>query len=352
MTDRTCIEPGCDRPGRGPRCTMHYQRFRAAGGQSPPRGTKRPCDAPGCDRTVQPGGGLGYCSVHYQRLKRHGTVDASRPPRPHQPRPDHCTIGTCSNPVVARSLCETHYRRWRRSNEDQGNHRSLAAESSGDPLYTKRAAWQATYDAKGGFKVCSLCDQRKPVDQFSVSRAMRDGLQQRCKPCHQRRTAETRDPERVKSYRKARYQQNADAFRQYSRDYRAANLERMRASGRLYHEKNRDRRRLYDQTRREARAEQCKAWRTPERSRAFVAHRRALKLAAPQGDPKLRAEYVQIIMRDPCVYCGAPAEAEDHIQPLTKGGADAWDNLAPACTSCNCRKNSRELLEFLLMVRG
>jgi len=47
-----------------------------------------------------------------------------------------------------------------------------------------------------------------------------------------------------------------------------------------------------------------------------------------------------------CGYCGDPLQpdqiTEDHIRPLSKGGADTTDNTVPACRHCNCTKARNE----------
>jgi len=60
------------------------------------------------------------------------------------------------------------------------------------------------------------------------------------------------------------------------------------------------------------------------------------------------AEYVKILRRDPCVYCGAPSEHIDHIIPFADGGPTDWTNLAPTCASCNLRKSRKSVLHFML----
>ncbi len=49
----------------------------------------------------------------------------------------------------------------------------------------------------------------------------------------------------------------------------------------------------------------------------------------------------------PCIYCGHPWEAVDHIQPRSHGGTDTKSNLAPACKSCNSAKGDRPVSYFL-----
>lgn len=65
-------------------------------------------------------------------------------------------------------------------------------------------------------------------------------------------------------------------------------------------------------------------------------------------DRQLSADYLLIIRKDPCVYCGAPSTAVDHIVPIASGGSDRWDNQAPACKPCNSAKRSRTLLGAML----
>jgi HNH endonuclease len=64
------------------------------------------------------------------------------------------------------------------------------------------------------------------------------------------------------------------------------------------------------------------------------------------------AEYVSIIRRDPCAYCGAPMKHVDHVVPFADGGPTDWTNLAPACARCNRRKNWKSVLFFMLSEMG
>lgn len=140
----------------------------------------------------------------------------------------------------------------------------------------------------------------------------------------------------------------AEKQRENAKRWREENPERAREYQRSYDQKRRDKRREYDRTRREIRFEQTRAWRTPGRTRDMAHRRRAVLLDAPQGDPEETLEYAKVLLNDPCVYCGAPTEAVDHIQPLTRGGSHAWDNLTASCKSCNSRKHNKDLLTFLL----
>ena len=59
-------------------------------------------------------------------------------------------------------------------------------------------------------------------------------------------------------------------------------------------------------------------------------------------------QWRRILLRDPCVYCGAPATGLDHIHPRKFGGTDAWRNRAPACATCDGEKDAELLLSYLL----
>lgn len=49
------------------------------------------------------------------------------------------------------------------------------------------------------------------------------------------------------------------------------------------------------------------------------------------------------------MYCGGVSQTLDHIQPLSDGGSDTWENRAPACYYCNHQRGSLSLLKWLLV---
>jgi hypothetical protein len=68
---------------------------------------KTSCQAPGCTRIHR---AKGYCTLHYQRWRKHGHVMDTR-----SPRPDHCQAPGCkSKRVAAHGLCPRHYQQLRR----------------------------------------------------------------------------------------------------------------------------------------------------------------------------------------------------------------------------------------------
>lgn len=60
-----------------------------------------------------------------------------------------------------------------------------------------------------------------------------------------------------------------------------------------------------------------------------------------------------------CYYCDTPILLEperfqqhkrctlDHLRPLSRGGADHWENVVAACHRCNQAKGMKTAIEFL-----
>jgi 5-methylcytosine-specific restriction endonuclease McrA len=62
----------------------------------------------------------------------------------------------------------------------------------------------------------------------------------------------------------------------------------------------------------------------------------------------MSAPLLASVQRDPCSYCGGPADELDHIDAQAHGGGHDWTNLTAACSRCNQSKGARALLSFLL----
>jgi hypothetical protein len=95
----------------------------------------------------------------------------------------------------------------------------------------------------------------------------------------------------------------------------------------------------------------CRACRGPDgawlaRARQDRNARRARKRAAEIAGPVSAAVYAAVLTSGPCVYCGAPATAVDHVRPLARGGHEIAANLVPACGSCNSSKHDRLLIDW------
>jgi 5-methylcytosine-specific restriction endonuclease McrA len=171
-------------------------------------------------------------------------------------------------------------------------------------------------------QTCRDCLVEKPLDHFNKRCA-------RCKPCQLVYIA---------AWRKA----NPDKLRAQTKRYKDKNRDRLRAQNLArYHQ-------LMATDPDSVRAQRLAYAKTPKGAiyNRLAAHKRR----GVRYDAEAR-EYVALILKDPCVYCGGGAVEVDHVTPITKGGSGHSSNLAPACRSCNARKNDESLLVFMLRLK-
>lgn len=82
-----------------------------------PDRTTADCSVTGCERAVL---AKGWCSAHYQRVRRNGGGPGRASIGP-DPRPARrCSIGGCENKYRSLGFCEAHYMRARRNGGDPG----------------------------------------------------------------------------------------------------------------------------------------------------------------------------------------------------------------------------------------
>ena len=106
----------------------------------------------------------------------------------------------------------------------------------------------------------------------------------------------------------------------------------------------------YYKTHTEEYAARDAAWRkaNPEVGRVKSARRRIkVKISMSSLDLALSVDYRRAIANDPCFYCGAPGEHDDHYVSLANGGTDHWWNLVRACQWCNLSKGPKNGDEFI-----
>jgi 5-methylcytosine-specific restriction endonuclease McrA len=162
------------------------------------------------------------------------------------------------------------------------------------------------------------------------------------------------NPEGERARKRAWTEANPEKVRAHSRKWREVNPEKAKATVRVWEEANREKRRVWNRARRQADPEKhrefVRAWAraNPERERARVAKRRALQRGARVGCRKAYAAFLRWTRTAPnvrCYWCGArtgPKQRHtDHIVPLSRGGADAVENLCVSCVGCNLRKNDK-----------
>jgi len=85
-------------------------------------------------------------------------------------------------------------------------------------------------------KTCSKCKERKPHSEFYRNNRNKDGLQCRCKECHNKQTQQYKkqNPEKFREYRKQYYKENAEKFREYHKQYYKENAEKIKQRKKQY----------------------------------------------------------------------------------------------------------------------
>ena len=140
--------------------------------------------------------------------------------------------------------------------------------------------------------------------------------------------------------------------------FRAKHGERIKRANKTYRLRNREREVARKRAWREANLEKANhattAWRVanPEKVRAIGvnirARRRALFGAVVLDFTVEQWDEMKAMHEYRCAYCHEEKPlTQDHIIPISKGGAHTRDNIAPACRSCNSSKHNRDLLEWL-----
>ncbi|MFG3660250.1 HNH endonuclease [Streptomyces sp. NPDC047706] len=322
VANATCSIEGCDDRliARG-WCSKHYQRWKTHGTPNAPGKTRRGCTVDGCDR---PRFGQGYCRLHYDRWRAHGDPAVSKLNRQHDGR---CEVEGCDRPYKGRGLCHLHLRRLNETG-------TTNARVVDEPAKCKAGGCSRRAHGQG---LCSTHYSRlrksgttddpvaEPRPSCSIEGCTGEALARGLCSRHYQKLKAHGDPNKGGNRRSGRgliceaegcgapYSSNGFCVRHALRDYQRRNPEKLRAW-------------------RQRRGKRLKAGATSERSATI--------------------EYRAIIIRDPCVYCGAPAEAIDHIESIANGGLDSWENLAPVCTSCNCSKQAKDLLDFLMYRSG
>lgn len=218
-------------------------------------------------------------------------------------------------------------------------------------------------------KQCTKCLETKPADEFY--RQHGDGLQRRCKACVKAATA---------AYARA----HPEARRAYEAQYRASHprpkkgprqwvrpesktcyaCREVKPLGDFYAARTAAGAGVqgYCKPCAKALAKQVYAanpsrfiaktiaWtrREPEKARALRVQRRARKRGA--GGSFTATEWMakKTDFGQRCAYCYAVKPlTQDHIVPLSRGGKHCGENIVPACRSCNSRKHTKSLLEFV-----
>ena len=183
------------------------------------------------------------------------------------------------------------------------------------------------------YKTCPACHISQPTTSFYRNKSKRDGLQSQCRSCF---TA---------------YQvHHGERRRAYFSEYRRNNRARRAKTQAAWRRTNRTRKATADAIWRRAHPERARkharewARRNPEWVRAKYERRRAAKQNVLVTLTLQEWEVILLSRCGSCVYCGSPeGTTQDHVIPISRGGAHTRDNVVPCCRPCNSRKHARLL---------
>lgn len=176
-------------------------------------------------------------------------------------------------------------------------------------------------------KICSVCGQWESLDCYASATWLSDGLHSQCNKCRNRIVKERRDNnlERGRQVGRESYYRNKDARLVNVKEYRLANLEKVREHDR---ERNKIRYELY-----------------PEQ-RAEYSHARRARLRDAEGEFTAK-EWKALCKKfnHTCLCCGKKCKklSPDHVIPLSRGGSNSIDNIQPLCLTCNLSKATKTI---------
>ena len=206
-----------------------------------------------------------------------------------------CHVFDCARKVRSRGYCNAHYQRVL-AYGDPHPHVPLIRRNKHSQEHP-----YAHVDFPDGTRQCWTCGERKPLDDFHVTKNTALGRHKECKVC---RNATLR----------LRRALNLDAAREYDRA-------KYRKSFNRITEARRERQQIVNSL---------------------------------HKDPGVTKETLRDIDGDNCAYCGVEMDFEsvdgksgytaqatlDHVIPVSKLGETSWSNCVLACKSCNSAKGA------------
>lgn len=226
-------------------------------------------------------------------------------------------------------------------------------------------------------KVCRVCGGLFTYDKLSKSKKSIGGVQALCKTCHNKRTKtwyennkerskETNrkwrlnNAERSKETKRKWRLEHPERIKELSKRHRIKNAEKIRAKARQYHKdhpeilsnwvkNNRERiletRRKRYQKNPEKYRKAVKQWNKENYYKVRLAEQKRYARNKSLPDTLTLEEWENCVnyFSLKCVYCGEHVErlSMDHFIPLANSACPGTviDNILPACTTCNIRKN-------------
>lgn len=172
-------------------------------------------------------------------------------------------------------------------------------------------------------KACTKCGETKPLDSFGVQRDRKDGRTSACRDCRRAQSREWKaaNPEKVRAENVRYLADNRERRNAYQREWNARNKAKVSAANRRWREANPDK------------------W-----ARAATASKARDRTSDVRD---VTAKDFRRLLQDPCQQCDTTESLSiDHIIPLARGGRHAVGNLQILCIDCNQEKANRTMTEW------
>lgn len=154
--------------------------------------------------------------------------------------------------------------------------------------------------------------------------------------------------EERQAYDRERYLTQGRELRQRNRRNYWRFRDQRRAYGQAYYQRNREQLNKSSAAYRVAHPDKMRAWRNAWKRRnpeAVIAHSltRYARLRGAPGGRFTVAEWnaLKALYGQRCAYCKKRRRlTQDHVIPVSKGGAHTIQNIVPACQRCNSKKGT------------
>jgi 5-methylcytosine-specific restriction endonuclease McrA len=275
---------------------------------------KGTCTIDGCDKKVHC---KGLCPMHYQRLRKNGSLQ--KPPPRTKPSHPPCGVDGCEVPGNRKGMCVKHYARaWHEANWAETYAKAKARREANREQYLSDGR---SYYQRNRERILA-----QQASDYALNPEKKRAAARRWRAANR---------ERVLEKKREHYRRNRAAYADRGRAYYAANKERLRASNRAWIQANRERYRAAS-----------REWR--KRNALLRKEAEMRRRARMRGNRVTKADYEAILVEHGmfCHICSLVIVDEsdlhfDHVVPLALGGPHSPDNIKPAHAICNMRKGGR-----------
>lgn len=184
-------------------------------------------------------------------------------------------------------------------------------------------------------KICIHCGKKLQKKMFNKSNS-KDGFYPTCKKCRIKISEKYRENnlEKLLMYDKRRSKSRTESRKIYNKGYYEKNSDEIHKHNILYYEKNSTRCKKNSIRYRKENL---------EKEVIYKQRRNAIKRLLPHTLTVIQFKYTIHCFGGMCCYCGRKLPlTQDHFIPSSKGGGYTFDNIVPACGSCNSSKSDKD----------